>query len=86
MARAVGQLTQTLERAHAEAPHVVLGAVDQQVVVDVIPLAEAHGSRDLAERLRAIGIERIGFDRGVVDDELFAFVRGIAAAHSRTED
>jgi putative nucleotidyltransferase with HDIG domain len=84
--RAVGQLTQTLERAHAEAPDVVLGVVDRQVVVDGIPLAEVHGSVELAERLRAIGIERVAFDRGVADDELLAFVRGIAAAQAKGDD
>jgi putative nucleotidyltransferase with HDIG domain len=86
VARAVGQLTQTLERAHAEAPDVVLGVVDQQVVVDGIPLDEVHGSRELAERLRAIGIERIAFDRGVAEEELLAFVRGIAAAQAKGDD
>jgi putative nucleotidyltransferase with HDIG domain len=86
VARAVDQLTQTLERAHVAAPDVVLGVVDRQVVVDGIPLADVHGSQELAERLRAIGIERIAFDRGVADDELLAFVRGIAAAQTKGDD
>ena len=86
VARAVEQLTQALERAHVEAPDSVLGVVDQQVVVDGIPLADVHGSRELAERLRAIGIERIAFDRGVASDELLAFVRGIAAAQPAGAD
>ncbi|MCK7471881.1 MAG: hypothetical protein MZU95_14680 [Desulfomicrobium escambiense] len=60
----------------------VVGIVDQQVVVDGIPLAGVHGAADTADRLRAIGIERIAIERGAVGDELIEFVRGVAAAQA----
>jgi putative nucleotidyltransferase with HDIG domain len=85
VARAVEQFVQTLERALAEAPAVVVGIVDRQVVVDGIPLAGVHGAADTADRLRAIGIERIAIERGVVGDELIEFVRGVAAAQARAD-
>ena len=80
VARAVEQLVQTLERAHAEAPTVVIGILDRQVIVDGIPLAGVHGAADSADRLRAVGIERIALDRGVAAEELLEFVRGLSTA------
>ena len=85
VARAVEQLAQTLERAHAEAPAVVIGIVDGQVIVDGIPLADVHGAADAAARLRAFGIERIAIGRGVVAEELLEFVRGLAAAQAKAD-
>ncbi|MFO7694743.1 MAG: HD-GYP domain-containing protein [Vicinamibacterales bacterium] len=86
VARAVEQLVQTLERAHAEEPTVVVGIVDRQVVVDGYPLAGVHGAADSADRLRAVGIERIAIDRGVAGEELLEFVRGLAAAPPYADD
>ena len=85
VARAVEQLVQTLERAHAEAPAVVIGIVDGQVIVDGIPLTDVHGAADAAARLRAFGIERIAIGRGVVAEELLEFVRGLAAAQAKAD-
>ena len=84
--RAIGQLSDTLERAHVEAADVVLGIIDQQVIVDGIPVAGVQGATEAIDRFRAIGIERIAFDRGVASDELLAFVRGIAAAQPAGAD
>jgi putative nucleotidyltransferase with HDIG domain len=84
--RAVEQLAETLERAHVEAADVVLGIVDHQVVVDGVPLPGVHGSNDTVDRFRAIGVERIAFDRGVTGDELLTFVRELAASQARRDD
>jgi len=86
VARTVEQLVQTLERAHAESSTVVVGIVDRQVVVDGIPLDGVPGAADAADRLRAIGIERIAIDRGVVGEELLEFVRGLASAQAKADD
>jgi hypothetical protein len=83
--RAVGQLSDTLERAHVEAADVVLGIVDQQVIVDGVPVGSVHGATEAVDRFRAIGIERIAFDRGVTAEELLAFVRELAAAQARRD-
>jgi len=86
VARAVEQLAETLERAHVEAADVVLGIVDHQIVVDGVPLPGVHGSVDTVDRFRAIGVERIAFDRGVTGDELLTFVRELAASQARQDD
>jgi putative nucleotidyltransferase with HDIG domain len=83
--RAVAQLSDTLERAHVEADDVVLGIIDQQVIVDGIPVAGVHGATETVDRFRAIGIERIAFDRGVSAEELLGFVRELAAAQARRD-
>ncbi|MCK7479050.1 MAG: HD-GYP domain-containing protein [Candidatus Moduliflexus flocculans] len=64
----------------------MIGIVDRQVVVDGMPLDGVHGAADTADRLRAIGIERIAIDRGVVGEELLEFVRGLASAQARGDD
>jgi putative nucleotidyltransferase with HDIG domain len=85
--RAVDQLADTLERAHVEAPDVVVGIVDEQVVVDGVPLPGAPGTTDIIDRLRSIDAERIAFDRGVSSEELLTFARCLAAARgSRDSD
>ena len=78
--KAVGQLAETLERSHVEAPDVVVGIVDQQIVVDGFPLIAVHGTGDIIDRLRSLDIERIALDRGVGTEELLSFVQGLAAA------
>ena len=81
--RAVERLSETLERAHVEAPDVVIGIVDRQVVVDGVPLLGSHGSAETVERFQAVGVERIAFDRGVTGDELVTFVRELGALQAR---
>ena len=80
--RAVTQFYETLERTLVESAEVVIGFVDQQVVVNGTPLLDALGAAEIAERLRAAGVERIAIERGVLPHELAAFVRGVAAAQS----
>jgi putative nucleotidyltransferase with HDIG domain len=78
--KAIEQFFETIERAHVEAAEVVIGFVDQQVVVNGTPLLDVLGAAETADRLRAAGIERIAFDRGLLADELASFVRRVAAA------
>jgi putative nucleotidyltransferase with HDIG domain len=85
VARAVQQLSETLERAHVEAADVVVGIVDQQVIVDGVPAGSAHGAAEAVDRLRAVGIERIAFEQGVTPEELLAFVRDLGAAQARRD-
>jgi len=84
--RAAERLADTLERAHVEAENIVIGIVDQEVVVDGMPLMGGHGSAETVERLAAVGVERIAFDRGVTSDELMTFVRELAAAYAQRDD
>jgi putative nucleotidyltransferase with HDIG domain len=83
VARAVQQLFETLERAHVEAADVVVGIVEEQVVVDGIPAGSVHGAAEAIDRLRAVGVERIAFEQGVTPEEILSFVRNLAAAQAR---
>ena len=83
--QAAAQLTESLARAHVEATDVVIGIVDHQVIVDGVPLAGGHGSAETVDRLRAMGVERIAFDRGVTSEELLTFVRKLAASRARRD-
>jgi len=83
MTRAVARLAVSLERAHVEAADIVIGIVDHKVIVDGVPLAGGHGSVETVDRLGAIGVERIGFDRGVTSQELLTFVRELVAFQAR---
>jgi len=86
VARATGQLIETLERLQVEHAAVVIGLVDRQVVVDGVPMLDATGAAEMAERFRAAGIERLAIDPGVAEDELLAFVHALAFVGSRTGD
>jgi len=83
--RAVAQFYETLERAHVESAEVVVGFVEQQVVVNGTPLLDALGAAEIAERLRAAGVERIVIERGVLPNELADFVRAISAAQAHRD-
>jgi putative nucleotidyltransferase with HDIG domain len=84
--RAVAQFGRTLERAHVDLPEVVIGFVDQQVVVNGLPLLDALGAAEIGERLRAAGIERISIDRGVSAHELAAFARLVSTTQARRDE
>ncbi|MCX6543086.1 MAG: HD domain-containing protein [Acidobacteria bacterium] len=86
VARATGQLVETLERLQIEHAAVVIGLVDRQIVVDGIPMLEATGAAEIAERFRAAGIERLAIDPGVTEDELLTFVHALAVAGARPGD
>ena len=82
VARSTEQLFDTLERAHVEAEDVVVGIVGREVVVDGLPVTGSIGAAETVERLRAIGVERIAFDRGVTEHELREFIRGLVACQA----
>ena len=81
--RAVAQFYETLERALVESAEVVVGFVEQQVVVNGTPLLDALGAAEIAERLKAAGVERIAIERGILPHELAEFVHAVAAAQGQ---
>jgi len=81
--RATEQLVETLERLHVEHASVVMGLVDRQMVVDGIPMLNAPGAAEVAERFRAAAIERLSIDPGVAKDELVSFVSALGRLSSR---
>ena len=83
--RAVAQLYETIERAHVESAEVVVGFVEQQVIVNGTPLLDALGAAEIGERLKAAGIERIAIERGILPNELADFVRKVGAAQAQRD-
>jgi len=81
--RAVDQLAETLDRLQIEHGDIVVGLVDRQIVIDGIPMLNATGSAEAAERLAAAGVERLAFDRGTTRDELAAFTRALSQVAAR---
>lgn len=87
VARNVRALAQSLDHAlHAE-PSVVIGIIEDEVIVGDLPVARGEGAQGLVRRLRHAGIERIAIDRGVTVEEVAAFVAGVNALdHQRAAD
>ncbi|MCX6549697.1 MAG: HD domain-containing protein [Acidobacteria bacterium] len=84
--RAHEQFAEHLERMLVEAPQVVVGLVDRQVVVDAVPVTVGSGTAETVERFRSNGIERIAFARGVTRDELNTFSGKLAALRAARDD
>jgi putative nucleotidyltransferase with HDIG domain len=77
--RNVNALADTLKEIHANTPAVAVGFVDDDIVVGDVPLPKPVSSVvDLARRLRARGVERIAFEKGVTAEELGVLVRHLA--------
>jgi HD-GYP domain-containing protein (c-di-GMP phosphodiesterase class II) len=83
--RATDLLTDHFDLALAETADVVVGVIDRQIVVDGIPLPHGPGAAETAERLSAVGIERILVERGVTRDEVVTFLRRLAALRPTRE-
>jgi putative nucleotidyltransferase with HDIG domain len=79
IARTLESVARAIEALHAVSPSVVIGIVDDEVIVDEIPVARAEGLGALVRRLRQIGIERITIDRGVTPDEIAALADAVSS-------
>jgi putative nucleotidyltransferase with HDIG domain len=84
--RNIDQLFETLSQLHAERPTVALGVVGDRIVVADTPLPKSAANlAELLTRLKASGIERIGFDRGVTRQELDDFIGDVATLTQRRD-
>jgi putative nucleotidyltransferase with HDIG domain len=70
ISRNVEGLTRAVEAFHELAPSLVVGLVDDQVIVDDMPIAGGEGLESLIKRLRQMGIERITIEKGVTPSEI----------------
>ncbi|MDE3156643.1 MAG: HD-GYP domain-containing protein [Acidobacteriota bacterium] len=71
----------------ARQPQVTVGLVGDELVVQGAPVSRASETLgDLMKRLRAAGVERMTFDRGVSDEELSRFVDALAGLAATSGD
>jgi putative nucleotidyltransferase with HDIG domain len=77
--RALKALAESAGQLLAEDSTVAVGFIDNEVVVGEIPLVQVGDAfAELLRRVRQVGIERIGFDRGVTPEELGLLVETLA--------
>jgi putative nucleotidyltransferase with HDIG domain len=77
--RALTALAESIVQVLADQPTIAIGIIDQEIVVGDTPLpraAENYG--EFIRRLQSLGIERIGFERGVTPDALRTLVLTLA--------
>ena len=86
IARNLEALSTVIQLLHSLAPTVVIGFIGDEVVVDDMPLAKADALGPLIRRLQQSGVERIAIDRGVMRDEISAFLEAVAALERRAAD
>ena len=76
VARNIDGLWDTIRTLQAHEPSITLGIVGEELVVGDMPMPKATASMgELIRRLRGLGVERIGVERGVTRDEIAKFVQ-----------
>ena len=77
-------LLAALKAVLQQQPSLTIGIVDNEFVVADTPMPKiSAGMKELIERLRANGIERVTFDRGLPQEEAVAFISAVAALSPR---
>ena len=86
LVRNVEGLLAALKAVLQQQPSLTVGIVDNEFVVADTPMPKiSAGMKELIERLRANGIERITFDRGLPQEEAIAFIAAVAGLAPRPE-
>jgi len=80
IARNLDGFGRAIEALHDLSPTVVIGIVDEEVIVDDLPIGGGGTLAPLVRRLRQIGIERIAIDRGVEPGEIAALAEFVASS------
>ncbi len=84
--RNIEGLLAVLKVLHATQPSIAIGIVGAQVVVADTPMAKASvGLAELIKRLTENRIERVGFERGVTEQQLRSFTLALAALAGKTD-
>jgi putative nucleotidyltransferase with HDIG domain len=74
VAQNVRTLVQSLDHYLRNESTVVIGIIEDEVIVGDMPVARGDGLQGLIRRLKQAGIERIAIDRGVTTEELTTFI------------
>src|SRR3954463_16616489 len=66
--------SEALRLLHAADPEVVIGLLEEELIVGDQPMTKTSAAMgELIRRLKAMGVERVTFSRGVTVEELRAF-------------
>ena len=77
--RNLESLLRAIEAFHELTPSLVVGIVEEQIIVDEVPIPRGAGLESLVRRLKQIGIERITIDKGVEPGEIATLSDVVAA-------
>ncbi|HKT78607.1 MAG TPA: HD-GYP domain-containing protein [Vicinamibacterales bacterium] len=80
IARNLESLSTAVQLLHTLNPSVVLGIVEDEIIVDDLPLPKNDSYLGLIRRMKQIGVERVTFERGVTREELTMFIDSVSAA------
>lgn len=84
VAQNVRTLAQSLDHYLRDESTVVIGIIEDEVIVGDMPVARGDGLQGFLRRLKQAGIERIAIDRGVTVEELTTFVATLSGLDGRT--
>jgi putative nucleotidyltransferase with HDIG domain len=78
-------LKEAIDRSHAYDDHLVIGIVEDELIVGNTPVMRTSGVGEAMQRLRAAGVERITIDRGATPEEVNALVVMLAEVQATGE-
>jgi putative nucleotidyltransferase with HDIG domain len=82
--RALDSFNESLNQLLTDQPTVAIGIIGQEIIVGDVPLPRAAESMgEMIRRLKSLGIERIGFERGVTPEEVQTLALTIAHPERR---
>ncbi len=74
-----------IETLHRQQPAVVLGVIENEIIVDDQPISKGETIGGLVRRLKQIAVERITIERGVTLDEIAAFVEAVTTSEPQAD-
>lgn len=86
VARNLDSLSRAIEALHDLSPVLVVGIVDDEFIIDEVPVPRADALAPLAHRLRQIGIERITIEKGVGADEIASLAEAVSSTSAGDGD
>jgi len=80
--RNVEGFARAIDAFHELTPTLIVGIVEDQVIVDEMPVPRGAGFESLIRRLKQIGVERITIEKGVTIEEISTLADAVALGPS----
>ena len=84
--RNVTALAAAIEQLHRVEPSIVIGMVQEEIIVGDVPIARGEGHAGFVRRLKQLGVERVVIERGISIEELNAFMTVINVPEASAND